>query len=161
LSKIFSFKILSNHLDLCLNIYSNRIILPLPMPNSNNIKSFIELVGRKKVDKDKQVAGCYCIKGVNSKHNELTYIKNVETYVGQTKHLGSRIRDHARGHDPITKDFIESLNGNGTVELFVIPNNISLFGMSKKEFLFLLEQYLIMKIKPTLNKKYLSLPGPL
>lgn len=164
LSKVLPFnpssKITEEHLALCIEIYDKRISMPLPVPNTKHVVSFVNLVGSERVKSADEVMGCYLIKGFKIGCSNFTGIENIESYIGQAKHLGFRVKDHAKRHDLCTKSFINSLKGEGIVELFIITNDMVIpNGLSKKEFLTLLEQYLIIKLKPTLNKKFVATPG--
>ena len=164
LTKVLSFgdssEITLEHLKLFLEICNKRISMALPIPNTEHVLPFSKVVGVEKVKPEEEVMGCYLIKGSNLGRSRFTNIENVESYIGQAKHLGYRVKDHAKEHDVNTKSFISSLKGEGLVELFIITKETIIpRGLTRKEFLTLLEQYLIIKFKPTLNKKYLSTPG--
>lgn len=137
---------------LCLYIYNKRVSMPLPVPNTEHVLPFTNLVGSEHVESSKEVSGCYFIKGPNMGRSSVTGIENVESYLGQTKHLGRRVKFHAKEQDPSTKSLVEPFKEKCTVELFILSDDIP-EGLSKLQFLSLLEQYLIIKLKPTLNKK--------
>jgi hypothetical protein len=151
-------QITEEHVALCLDIYNKRVSMPLPVPNTEHVLSFANLVGPEVTTEN--VPGCYLIKGPNTGRSIATGLENIESYVGQAKHLGNRVKDHAKKHDSTTKGFIKSLKGKGTVELFIVKKDLIIpEGLSHKQFISLLEQYLIIKLRPTINKKLIATPG--
>lgn len=151
-------QITDEHLALCLDIYNKRVSMPLPVPNTEYVLPFVNLVGPE-ITTD-NVPGCYLIKGLNTGRSNATGIENIESYIGQAKHLGHRVKDHAKKHDSTTKEFVKTLKDRGTVELFIVRKDVIIpEGLSHKQFISLLEQYLIIKLRPTLNKKLIATPG--
>jgi len=164
LNKVLGFSlpavITEEHLLLCLEIYNKRITLGLPVPRSEFVKPFTELVGKEKVEEGKEISGCYYIKAPFKGRSNITGLLGIESYVGQAKHLGDRVKNHAKGADSSTKSFVSSLKGKGLVDLFIVDKDLQIpGGLTRKQFITLLEQYLIMKLKPTINKKLLATPG--
>jgi hypothetical protein len=151
-------QITDEHLALCLDIYNKRVSMTLPVPNTEYVLPFVNLVGPEKTTDN--VPGCYLIKGLNTGRSNATGIENIESYIGQAKHLGHRVKDHAKKRDPTTKEFVKTLKERGTVELFIVRKDVIIpEGLSHKQFISLLEQYLIIKLRPTLNKKLIATPG--
>lgn len=104
-----------------------------------------------------QGAGCYIIKGPNLVYFPDTELVGAECYVGQSTHLGHRVKSHAKKTDDTTCLFIESLKDSGMLELCVLTDDIIIpAGLTKNQFITLLEQYLIIKLRPTINKKKIT-----
>lgn len=77
-------------------------------------------------------------------------------YVGQSKAVGHRVFNHiGKSSDSITKDMITSLKeqNQGFVKTFLITEDIlQQCAMPLHLFLDILEQFIILKYKPNLNK---------
>lgn len=80
-------------------------------------------------------------------------------YIGQSIAVGHRVANHmGKSSDSITKDMITSLKeqNHGFVKTFLITDDIfEDFHITEKEFLDILEQYIILKYKPNLNQIFL------
>lgn len=61
----------------------------------------------------------------------------------------------------LTQNHLFHLEKNkGEVDLFIVDKDLKIPGnLTLKQFITVLEQYLIIKLKPTLNKKLLATPG--
>jgi len=71
-----------------------------------------------------------------------------------------RVKQHIKGNNKNTINFCKSLGISGKVDLYLLPNPTLIpSGISNKEFLCVLEQYLIFKYKPKINKSYVARPG--
>ncbi len=166
LNKVLNFgdkptSITEEHLILCLEIYNKRTTLALPVPRTKHVISFTKLVGRESYKEENKVSGCYCIRALFKGCSKVTGLRGIESYIGQTNHLGHRVKQHAKGVDINTKSFISSCKGKGVVvDLFIVDKDLQIPGnLTIKQFITILEQYLIIKLKPTLNKKLLATPG--
>lgn len=82
------------------------------------------------------------------------------SYVGQSVNLGRRVKVHAKGGDPGTKRWLKSLGYDLRVTIYLVPP-VDLYGLTLKEFLCVLEQYLFYLEKPTQNNVYVATPGVL
>nr|YP_009262015.1 GIY-YIG endonuclease [Chrysoporthe austroafricana]AMX22090.1 GIY-YIG endonuclease [Chrysoporthe austroafricana] len=148
------------HLALIKKLYEERVILPLPLVGTKESMKFSELVGPTHYSTKNKLNGCYIITGLNFSISPITGIKSLDSYVGQSVHLVNRIKIHARGSDPATGAFVKSLRDKGKVELVIIRDDTVIpEGLSKGQFITLLEQYLIIKLKPTVNRKLIVTPG--
>ena len=101
-------------------------------------------MGQSKV----KLAGCYIIKGPNLATSPLT---SRVCYIGQSSYLGRRVKYNIKGQYPTTYCFIKILKDKGVLELFIVKSETLPDGLTKKQFITLLEQYLIIKLKPTVN----------
>ena len=128
--------------------------MPLPLARTLHVATFTKLVGQSKV----KLAGCYIIKGANLATSPVTGLTSRECYIGQSTYLGRRVKYH-KGQDPTTYSFIKSLKDKGVLELFIVKSETLPDGLTKKQFITLLEQYLIIRLKPTVNKKFVATPG--
>jgi carbonic anhydrase/acetyltransferase-like protein (isoleucine patch superfamily) len=99
------------------------VILPLPLPRTEQVLTFTKLAGTEHYDSNIILAGCYIIRSSNLEYSATTELSN-ECYIGQTTHLGHRIKVHAKKVDSTTRLFIESLKNQGIVELCIIPEDI-------------------------------------
>lgn len=144
------------HISLCEEITSNPIVLSLPVPNTEHVLPFAAVAGpENSKDPAKRTPGCYLIKpkGDDNMSN---------SYVGQSVHTGNRVKDHANGKDPRTAKFVESMQGNGEVLLFLLsPEVLSKLpeGLTLTQFLCVLEQYLFFKYRPCINAAFVAKPG--
>lgn len=70
------------------------------------------------------------------------------------------MKQHAKGHNPSTKAFIQSLGTTGMVTLYFVPESLALHGnINRSEFLTVLEQYLFYVKAPTVNSMLVAQPG--
>lgn len=163
LEQILEFKapsrITKQHLALCSAMYDKRVTMPLPLPHTEHVEPFTALVGQERYGSKIIRAGCYMIKGPNLANSPVTNLVSTECYIGQSTHLGHRVKAHTKGDSTIC-DFIESLKDKGVLELCILTDEIEIpVGLTKNQFITLLEQYLIIKLKPTVNKKFIATPG--
>lgn len=147
------------HLELCAQIYNRRVVMPLPFPRTKHVATFRELVGGESYESKIKFAGCYIICGTRKVLSTITNLETMECYVGQSMHLGNRIKSHTKGVDSTTGKFIETIKDNGKLELCIVSDDLIPQDLTKNQFITLLEQYLILKLKPTVNKKLLAKPG--
>jgi len=130
--------------------------MDLPIPHTNKVAVFSKIAGVENLDSlkksGKYIPGCYRIWGLN-RPDDLCYI-------GQAKHLGTRIKQHAKGNNLNTSAFCFELGDSAKVDLFLLSgiNDIP-FELSISNLLCLLEQYLIFKYKPKINKLLVARPG--
>jgi len=156
----YPFKITEEHLLLCSIIYERRISMPLPIPHSQYVARFTEIAGQEHYGSKIILAGCYIIKGPNLVTSPVTNLVSNECYIGQSTHLGNRVKSHTKGTDASTCQFIKSLKDKGVLELCILTSDTKIpEGLTKNQFITLLEQYLIIKLKPTVNKKFIATPG--
>jgi hypothetical protein len=151
----FTSEITQAHFDLCSSIFERRITLDLPKPHTNKVAKFSKIAGVENLESIKKsgkyVSGCYRIWGLNSSEDYC--------YIGQAKHLGLRIKDQAKGNNKNTRDFCISLGDQAKVDLFILPPIQSIpSGLTITEFLCVLEQYLIFKYRPKINKLLITRP---
>lgn len=147
-------------MEICEEIYNKRVTMPLPIPHTKYVADFTKLAGQEHFNSKIKLAGCYIIKGPNLVISPITDKESIECYIGQSTHLGYRVKRHTKGEDFTTSQFIKSLNNKGILELCIIYPEIKIpNGLNKNQFITLLEQYLIIKLKPTVNKKFLATPG--
>jgi len=149
-------KIDQTHINLCNYIFEKRITLNLPRPKSKYITPFSKVAGPENLDSLKKsgkfIPGCYRIWG-------LGYPEKF-CYIGQSIHLGRRIKYHAKGSNINTRKFCHDLKDKAKVDLFILPkdNNI-ITKLTIRKFLCVLEQYFIFKFKPEINRLYIAIPG--
>jgi GIY-YIG catalytic domain. len=150
-------RINKKHFELCVSLYKNPITLDLPIPHTDKISDFSKVAGVENLDSlrksGKFVPGCYRIYGIGNSPDMC--------YIGQALHLGLRVKQHAKGSNKNTSDFCMNLGNKGKVDLFILPGleNIPK-GLSISEFLCVLEQYLIFKYRPKINKLFIASPSP-
>lgn len=77
-------------------------------------------------------------------------------YVGQSINLGHRVREHARLST--TSSYIESLQKNGKVTIYLLPSSYDL-PLDIPTFLTILEQYLFFTLQPSVNISLVATPG--
>lgn len=106
---------------------------------------------------NKSVSGCYRIYDSSLVDNQ--FISNC--YIGQSIHIGNRIKIHAKGRNLNTKNFINLLGKQGLVDLYLVPSTTDLKGLKINQFISVLEQYLFFKYKPIYNKSYVATHGVL
>ncbi|GAA5133785.1 hypothetical protein GCM10023339_69850 [Alloalcanivorax gelatiniphagus] len=90
------------HLALIDKLYKERVIVPLPLARTKESLDFSRLVGPAHYSTKNKLVGCYIIKGSNIILSPITGIESLESYVGQSIHMVSRVKIHARGSDPAT-----------------------------------------------------------
>ena len=76
------------------------------------------------------------------------------SYIGQSVHMGNRVKDHAGSKDPRTSNFVSNMQGNGVVRLFLLTPEMEasmLGGLTVSQFLCVLEQYLFFLYRPLIN----------
>lgn len=148
------------HLKLCEEIYSNRVVMPIPFPNTEHVITLKNLVGGESYESKVKTAGCYILSGTKKAVSPITKLESMECYIGQSLHLGNRVKSHTKGgNNNSTWEFLNSIRDGGKLELCIVPDNLTPNDLTKHQFITLLEQYLIIKLKPTVNKKLLAKPG--
>jgi len=119
--------ITQQHLDLCSQILNAAVTLPLPKPNTAHVSPFANVAGPEIArSPEKAVPGCYMLHGPEAPNR---------SYVGQAQHLGNRVKDHAKGHNTNTSAFVSQLGTTGLVDLFIVPKNANLGGLTMIQFL--------------------------
>lgn len=163
LNELLSFKpslITDTHLKLCEMVYSNRLAMPIPFPNTEHVLTLSKLVGGESYESKVKTAGCYIFSGTNKVVSPITNLDNLECYIGQSLHLGNRVKSHTKGaKSNSTWEFINSIRAKGKLELCIVQDDLIPNDLTKPQFITLLEQYLILKLKPTVNRKLLAMPG--
>lgn len=158
--ELLGFEITEEDLILCSEVYDKRVSMPLPIPHTQHVAPFTALAGQESYSSKIILAGCYIIKGPNLATSPVTGLVSNECYIGQSTHLGHRVKNHAKGVDSTTCEFIKSLKDQGVVELCIFTNKTELSSnLTKNQFITLLEQFLIINLKPTVNKKFIATPG--
>lgn len=117
-------RITDDHLVLCSELYKKRVIMPLPLPRTEHVLPFTRLVGTEHYGSKIIQAGCYIIKGPNLVRSAVTGLESTECYIGQSTHLGHRVKGHAKKVDSTTRLFIESLKDRGILELCILTDDI-------------------------------------
>ena len=149
-------KINKKHFDLCVSLSNNPITLDLPLPHTSKVSNFSKIAGVENLERlrksGKFIPGCYRI----YKDSDLPNI----CCIGQAKHLGLRVKQHAKGNNKNISKFCADLDDKGKVDLYILPGleNIP-SGLSITELLCVLEQYLIFKYRPEINRLYIAKPG--
>ena len=152
----FTPPITQTHFNLCVSIIERRITLDLPLPHTDKVVPFSKIAGIENLESlrksGKYIPGCYRIWGLNNS-DDLCYI-------GQSTHLGLRVKYHTKGQNKNTREFCINLGGQGKVDLFILPplNEIP-SDIFITQFLCVLEQYLIFKYRPKINKLLVAMPG--
>lgn len=145
-------KLSHKHIDLCAQLVSNPVVLNLPVPKTEHVIPFSKVAGPEIArDHERATPGCYRIYSPNTPKDF--------SYIGQTIHLGNRVKDHAKGHNTSTSTFISLLGDKAKVDLYLIPKDLILNGLSLQQFLCVLEQYLFFKFIPTQNKTFVASAG--
>lgn len=145
LSEVLERKVTSDQVAACESIFRSGITIPMPFPNTDSARTFTKLAGTIHAKPEVQRPGCY-------------YIFSDDTslsYVGQTVHLGKRVRTHAYGTKE-TQEFITA-SPNAKVTLYFLDDLIT--GLDLAQSLTLLEQYLFLVHNPTYNKILVATPG--
>lgn len=131
---------------ICEGIVINSITLPLPNYNSANSELFRSVVGSSSSTGNK-VPGCYLLHSQDP---------TKDTYIGQSKSLAQRVREHANGSSNV-QNLIKDFGNKGIVTLFIIPEEVlDTITISKELFITILEQYLFFYYKPTYNKMFVA-----
>lgn len=138
--------------NLCKKIVENAITLDLPKPYTDKAIIFSKFAGPNdwKSAVKYNISGCYRIWGDES---------DDMCYIGQSKYLGPRVKKHAYGWNINTRKFCSNLGGKGKVSLYIIPKNKIRKELTINQFLCILEQYLIFKYRPKINKVFVAIPG--
>lgn len=132
--------------DLCGNIETK--VFNIPIQHSIDVEKFNKEVHPVN-SKTKKTPGCYII------YNEDD--STIGSYVGQSTNLNARIKGHAKGTQKATSDIIKVKNCKVKiyfVDIKILPNYITM-----KDFINILEQYLFIKEKPTLNISLVACSG--
>lgn len=136
------------HVDLCETLFQSRKLYIMAPPSSEQYNAFVTEC--KKYSVDNKLSGVYTLINKNSG----------ESYVGQSINILNRIRAHLTYRSITTSSFVKSaFNSNdfsGTIELCVITPEV-LFKIaghnnSLSFFLDVLEQYIMLKTMPSVNK---------
>lgn len=139
------------HLDLCANIIENSKKVDLPIAGTPSSAAFTPIGGVNNPYNARstapKVSGCYQIIGPDGSN-----------YVGQAAHLGKRVREHGNGGITSSIKNIENKE-QAKVEVYLLPEIESYHGLTIVEFLSVLELYLFITFKPTINKSYVPTPG--
>lgn len=139
------------HLDLCANIIENSKKADLPISGTPSSVAFTPIGGVNNPYNVRttapKVPGCYQIIGPDGSN-----------YVGQAAHLGKRVREHGNGSITSSIKNIENKE-LAKVEVYLLPEIESYHGLTIVEFLSVLELYLFITFKPTINKSYVPTPG--
>lgn len=92
--------------------------MDLPIPHTNKVAVFSKIAGVENLESLKKsgnsIPGCYRIWGLN-RPDDLSYI-------GQAKHLGTRVKQHAKGNNLNTRDFCFELGDSAKVDLFLLSS---------------------------------------
>lgn len=143
------------HIHLCIEIVDNPVTLNLPVPNSPDVAPFAKIAGpENSKDPALRTPGCYMI--VDSAETDLR-----NSYIGQSVHMGNRVKNHASGKDPRTSKFVGSMN-QGIVRLFLLtPEMVASMpaGLTTTQFLCVLEQYLFFHYRPLINAAFVARAG--
>lgn len=128
----------TNTLLMCKEIYINGKTITFPIPHTKYVKDFKDFAGAGYIKKYNitntiPIIGCYYI------YSEASY----ESYVGQSKFLSKRVREHAGLNNKATKSIVESFKGTGKVTLFPVDRDVNM-PLRSAVFLTILEQYLFL-----------------
>lgn len=135
---------------LCEIIYLNGKTYDLPYAGTDAAKEFNSTGGPHTTkNNDLRLQGCYHI---------YDYSSPLSGYVGQSTHLGRRVRDHANGHHIATTDFVALNKSSMKITLFILEDKDSL-PCSIRLFITILEQYLFFILRPTVNISLIANPG--
>ena len=64
----------------------------------------------------------------------------MECYVGQSLHLGNRVKYHTKGgNNNSTWEFLNSIRDGGKLELCIVSDNLTPNDLTKHQFITLLE----------------------
>lgn len=148
-------------------IVSKPTTIPSPVPNTIHVAPFSALVGPENYE-GKKVSGCYVL---HSDEIKLTIPRQpgatIECYIGQepATRLGTRVKIHAKGYDSTTKVLMKTLGDKAMVTLFILestPDVLRKIGLlHTRQFLCVLEQYLILFYNPSVNKSLVATHGVL
>jgi GIY-YIG catalytic domain len=144
------------HFNYCIAIIEKVVTVDLPTPHTDKVSVFSKIAGIENSESlrksGKYVSGCYRIYALGCPEDEC--------YIGQSKHLGSRIKYHAKGQNVSTRVFCLDRKKTVKVDLYILPESKKIpRGLNLTEFLCVLEQYLIFKYRPKLNKLLIARPG--
>lgn len=135
---------------LCKTIYLNGNTYDMPYRGTNAAKEFNSTGGPHTTkSNDVKLAGCYHIYDSSC---------SLSGYVGQSIHLGRRVRDHANGHHIATTDFVALNKSSMKVTIFILNDKEKLTG-DIRLFITILEQYLFFVLRPTVNISLIANPG--
>lgn len=84
-----------------------------------------------------------------------------EAYVGHSVSLGKIVKDHAKAHDKTTGSWVLKNKDKMFVRVYTVNDSLDLRGLSLKDFLCVLEQYLFYLEKPSINKVVVATTGVL
>lgn len=148
--------ITQEHIDLCEKLSESPVVLPIPVPNSNHVLPFSKVAGpENSVDPSKRTPGIYLLVQEGK-------FKTRDKYIGQSVHLGNRVKDHGSSKDPRTSSFITDMKGEGLVYLFILTPAIiaSLpLGLTLVQFLCVFEQYMFFLHRPRINRVFVATHG--
>lgn len=120
-------------IDLCMAIVQNSVTCDLPYANTEASKAFSLIAGPHTTkDPAKRKAGCYHI------HDNIDNVFG-SGYVGQSIALVNRVREHANNRFSTTSSYITSLNKQGKVTLYLVPDSYNL-SLDIATFLTILER---------------------
>lgn len=138
-------------LRLCKQMVEQSVTWDVPWPKSKVYSDFQNIHGAAYRNSNKRVSGCYMLDDGEG-----------HTYVGQSKHLASRIRDHIILNYTTTST-IKMRNTTAKVTTYIITEEVMLIlvnlHVNPITFLFILEQYLLLIYQPTVNKVLISTIG--
>ena len=93
----------------------NQVSVPMPYPNTEHSLNFTAVGGTYFTSETSPaVMGCY----------RLSSLKSNDFYVGQSVHLGYRVRFHAKQRDKTTKEFVASQGNDLKATLYYLPNSL-------------------------------------
>lgn len=154
--------ITSGHLTLCAEIISNPLKFVLPRVNTEHVAPFSAVAGPDNT-KGNGTPGCYLLADSSYMDQPLSPGSKSFCYIGQSIRLGKRVKEHAKGLEVATSSFLSSLGDSATAYLFIVTDEIQtqLNGLSMKEFLCVLEQYMFMHFYPSVNRSLVATAGVL
>jgi NUMOD1 domain len=152
----FNSSIRQEHLNFCISIVETVITVDLPIPRSDKVSAFSKIAGIENLESlrksGKYVPGCYRIWVENCPEDMC--------YIGQSNHLGMRVKCHAKGQNKSTREFCLNRKERIKVDLYIVLDISKIpGGLSLTQFLCIMEQYLIFKYRPKLNKLLIARPG--
>lgn len=137
-------------ITLCATIFQNGTTHNILHANTNAAIEFTSVSGLHTTrNDDSKVPGCYHIFDPTSPFSG---------YVGQSTHLGRRVRDHANGCHVGTSNFVKMMKGRGRVTIFILSNKEDIT-CNTVLFLAILEQYLFFALQPVVNISLIANPG--
>ena len=115
----FNSLITKSHFNLCKSLVDNSVTLNFSWLHRVNVAKFSKIAGIENLESLRKsglyVPGYYRIWGLGQA-SDLCYI-------GQYKHLGMRVKYHAKGHNRSTYLFCSDLSNKVKVDLFIILKN--------------------------------------